>query len=78
MELHGSVSHLLAEDGWVYAVTDLGQFWAWNLSDFKLTHCELMNEVWDQVGVLWSRGQAIEQSLPTDHSCLRTRSKRSL
>lgn len=67
--LHGKVSHVRIVDRRLYAVSDLGVFVAWSLEPFDRAYCELLSQVWHDVPVVWSGGQALRRVPPADHSC---------
>ncbi|MBW2276386.1 MAG: WD40 repeat domain-containing protein, partial [Deltaproteobacteria bacterium] len=68
-KLHGPIEHLLFDDETLYAVTALGDRQTLDLGVLGRNYCDLMNEVWDAVPVLWSEGRAVANDPPTDHEC---------
>jgi len=68
-KLHGSVQHLLLEDKWLYAATDLGQQLSWDFSTFYEDYCVLMRQVWKRVPTIWQAGRPLMGAPPADHRC---------
>ncbi len=68
-KLHGSVQHLLLEDKWLYAATDLGQHLSWDFSAFYEDYCVLMRQIWKRVPTVWQAGRAVMGAPPADHRC---------
>jgi len=73
MQLHGPVVHMLMEKQHLYAATDLGDYLDWDLSALHRPRCELLQEVWRRVPVIWDRGAPREQAAPKDHPCTQER-----
>ena len=69
--LHGAIAHLLLHDRTLYVASALGQHLSWNLSAFDRPYCELMNEVWRNVAVVWQRGEAKAVMPDAEHPCRR-------
>ncbi|MBW2527488.1 MAG: WD40 repeat domain-containing protein [Deltaproteobacteria bacterium] len=67
--LHGPVVHLHLEAGKVYAATDLGSFLRWDLSAFGDDRCALLQQIWQQVPIVWERGHAVVRPPADDHPC---------
>ncbi len=68
--LTGRVLHLAIEAGRLYAATDLGASLVWDLSDLDRNYCELLNEVWQRIPVVWDQRRAKRRSPPKSHACL--------
>jgi WD40 repeat protein/serine/threonine protein kinase len=69
--LHGSVLHVVARDRELHVASDLGQHLTWRLDAFHLDACDLLQEVWDQVPVVWEGGRAVASARPKGHRCAR-------
>ncbi|MBI4704245.1 MAG: protein kinase [Deltaproteobacteria bacterium] len=69
--LHGPVTHLLLAGQKLYVATDLGWHHIWDLGAFYLDHCSLLEQLWQQVPVVWERGQALARPPPAGHRCRR-------
>ncbi len=67
--LHGPVIHLGLQAGRLYAATELGDVFVWNLTALQADYCELLRDVWRAVPVTWEDG--VPQSRPPDrgHRC---------
>jgi len=68
-QLHGAVAHLLLEDGKLYAASELGDHLVWDLRQLRRDYCELMDEIWKRVPVVWAEGRAIVRPPPETHRC---------
>ena len=68
-QLHGPVVHMRISAEKLYAASELGGFVVWDLSPFYRERCALLREVWEQVPVIWQRGQALERPPPSSHPC---------
>ena len=67
--LHGPITHMLFDHRTLYVASSLGQYMSWDLSVFDRPYCELVNEVWQHVAVVW-RGAAAKASPPDkNHRC---------
>lgn len=69
IRMRGSIRHLVAQSKHLYAATDLGQAFKWDVGIFQLDQCTFIREVWSDIPVVWSDGQAIEAAPPVDHPC---------
>jgi hypothetical protein len=67
--LHGALVHLLIAEQRLYAATDLGQHLSWDLSALYRDYCELLEEIWSHVPVVWEQGHALRAPSPADHPC---------
>jgi WD40 repeat protein len=68
--LHGPVSHLRIVGDKLYAATALGRSLVWDLSLFYAERCALLREVWQDVPVIWQRGQPLVAPPPPGHRCI--------
>ena len=69
--LHGPVQDILLVEHRLVAASGLGQHLDWDLSAFYASYCDLMNQIWDRVGVRWEDGGAVRAVRPEDHVCAR-------
>ena len=69
VELHGSIAHLLAEDGQVHVASDLGDAHSWNVEVFGRDLCQLTRDMWSAVPVKWLYGRAVFMDPPQQHPC---------
>jgi hypothetical protein len=69
--LHGSVIHLAVEDKRLIAATDLGQHLVWSLDPFYRGYCQLLEDLWERLPVVWRHGVPVAEPPPTDHRCRR-------
>ncbi len=67
--LHGRVVHLVLDDHWLHAASDLGDHISWDLDAFYTGYCELVREVWSRVPVVWREGAAAVAAPPEEHPC---------
>jgi hypothetical protein len=67
--LHGRVEHLLLENHRLYAATDLGRHLVWDLGPLYLEYCELLQQVWDDVPILWENARAQRREPSGQHRC---------
>ena len=67
--LHGPIQHLLLEQQKLYATSELGAHWIWDLQAFYLDRCALLNDIWRDVPVVWDQGRAVKRPPPADHPC---------
>ena len=68
--VHGPIMHLLLAGQRLYAATDLGDHFVWDLTHYARDYCELMGEVWRGVPVSWEEGRPIARTKPETHRCL--------
>ena len=69
-KLHGPIWHLQLQQQTLYAASALGQHIAWDLSVFHADSCALLQQVWQQVPVVWEGGRAVVRDPPSDHPCV--------
>ncbi len=68
-KLHGAVTHLVVGDRALHALSDLGDFLAWDLAALSADRCALLRQMWKQVPVVWAGGAAVARQPPDDHPC---------
>jgi WD40 repeat protein len=56
-KLHGPVTHLELHENRILAASVLGTHLSWDLSSLNKRYCDLVNEVWDTVPVVWRDGE---------------------
>jgi WD40 repeat protein len=66
--LHGAVVHLGKHGQRVYAASELGESLRWDLRFLEQPRCELLNEVWSDIDVVWDNGRAVVAG-ETRHHC---------
>jgi len=66
--VHGPVVHMLLEEQRLYVASDLGGVLVWDLSAFYREYCDLLQQVWQRVPVVWEKGRP-ELRPPADHRC---------
>lgn len=67
--LNGRALHLFADEERLYAASELGDFATWDLTAISRPYCELLEEVWRSVPVVWERGAPVAAAAPTTHRC---------
>ncbi len=68
--LYGPVAHMLLRGDQLDAATAMGDTLAWDLGVFRRDYCELMDEVWGQVPVVWTHGEPTVQERSLEHTCV--------
>ena len=68
-QLHGAVTHLVAQQARIHLASELGDHTTLDLDVLREPYCSLMREVWAQVPVVWQHGLAVVQPAPADHAC---------
>jgi hypothetical protein len=68
-KIHGPALHLIIEGHKLYAVSELGDHLALDLSVFHVGHCELLRRLWGEVPVVWEHGSPVRRDPPVDHPC---------
>lgn len=68
-QLHGAALHLDVRGDALYAATDLGDSLRWPLAIFERDYCQLLQEVWTHVPVVWAQGQPTPKPAPGYHRC---------
>jgi len=69
LRLHGSVVHLLLREARLYAASELGSHLVWDLRVLQQPYCQLMQEVWKRVPVIWQHGRPAASPPPVSHRC---------
>ncbi len=69
MRLHGPIHEARITDKGILAFSLLGQTGMLNIQAFTQDRCELLQEIWTKVPVIWQEGQIVRQSAPTNHPC---------
>jgi WD40 repeat protein/serine/threonine protein kinase len=72
--LHGAVRHLRLDGSNLLAVTELGDSMEMDLGAFREPYCDLLQEVWNAVHVVWEEGLPVLRRRPHEHRCLRAAS----
>lgn len=67
--LHGSIQHLALFKETLVAGTDLGDSISWSLAPFYRDSCALLDQMWNDVPIVWKRGRAIRKEKPVIHPC---------
>jgi hypothetical protein len=67
--LHGRARHMLIEDQRLYVATDLGAYLVWDLRAFYASYCDLIQDVWRGVQVVWDAGRPVRRQRPDGHRC---------
>jgi len=68
-KLHGPVIHLKLSEKKLYAATEIGDFFVHDLSMFYLSYCELLQDIWQNVKVVWKDGKILESTHEPEHLC---------
>jgi len=69
MRVTGPVGHLSTAGDTLLAASELGDLLRLDLSVFRMEPCELLEQVWRQVPVVWDEGMPVERLPPDDHEC---------
>ncbi|MCK5799362.1 MAG: protein kinase [Deltaproteobacteria bacterium] len=69
--LHGPVRHLLLQSRHLYALSNLGDAHAIDLSPFYIAPCDLLRAIWREVPSTWEHGHPILRRPPSKHRCAR-------
>jgi WD40 repeat protein/serine/threonine protein kinase len=72
MQYHGAVIHMALVDKTLYAATELGEVAVLDLGIFHDDYCDLLEQVWQDVPVIWENGLPIHRDPPGDHRCRRS------
>jgi WD40 repeat protein len=70
--LHGPVTRLDVLGDSLVAATGLGDHLRWDLTTLTADRCDLLQEVWDAVPVVWENGLPVPATPPAGHECART------
>jgi hypothetical protein len=68
--VHGSATHLMLAGKLLYAASELGQSFVWDLSPFYVNHCDLVRQVWSRTPVVWHGSRPSKLAPPEGHPCL--------
>jgi hypothetical protein len=69
LKLHGAAVHLAVDRGRLYAASALGDGVALDLSVFRRDYCDLLDDVWRRVPVVWQGGRPVLREAPPQHRC---------
>ncbi len=69
VELNGRPTIVHREAGRLYLASAIGDWRALDLSVFGRDYCELLEEVWSSVPVIWRDGRPLVSEPPADHRC---------
>ncbi len=69
IRLHGAVQHLVIQQRYLVGATSLGNSMVWDLRSYQLTHCQLLQDVWKSVPMVWDKGQIVIKPPPEGHKC---------
>jgi len=53
----------------LYAASDIGSYSVIDLSIYSRDYCELLNEIWEQVPIVWKSGKPVVEKPSPDHPC---------
>jgi len=67
--LYGPVIHLTEVGGSLHAASEMGASLRWDLQALRRPYCELLQEVWQQVPVVWRERKAVLAEPPSGHVC---------
>jgi hypothetical protein len=67
--LHGPVVHLARRAQKLYAASDLGDHVVVDLGVFHSSYCDVLQNVWKEVPVVWRDGELTLQAPPVSHRC---------
>ncbi|MFH0901586.1 MAG: WD40 repeat domain-containing protein, partial [Pseudomonadota bacterium] len=70
-KLHGPIVHLFvdSESRRLYAATAVGDYQAIDLSALYQDYCELLDDIWNEVPVVWQAGMPLPAAPPATHRC---------
>ena len=68
--LYGPVAHMLLRGDRFDVATAMGDTLSWDLGVFRRDYCALMEDVWDQVPVVWTHGEPVVQARSVEHGCV--------
>ena len=68
-KLHGSVVHLQVHERFLYAATAVGDYMTENLSVFYREYCNVVNDVWENIPIVWADGKPVVRSPDESHPC---------
>lgn len=67
--LHGPVTFLERSGGKVHALSELGDHVVMDSSVLLRPYCDVLNDVWSHVPVVWEGGRPERRREPDDHRC---------
>jgi WD40 repeat protein/serine/threonine protein kinase len=76
VQLHGAIAHLLYQDNVLHILSALGQGHVIDLTLFGLSYCQLLDQVWRRVPVIWEQGVPTVKGPAAEHACARQRAAR--
>jgi WD40 repeat protein len=68
-QLYGPVVHLASRGTTVLAATEMGDHLAWELGVLDQPYCALLEQVWDEVPVVWRQQGLRLEGPPPGHAC---------
>ena len=68
-KLHGAAVHMQIEGPILHAATELGDVQSVNLQTFDRPYCDVVEDVWSSVPVVWRDGGPIVSTPSPDHPC---------
>jgi WD40 repeat protein/serine/threonine protein kinase len=71
VKLNGRPTFVHIEGGKLYLATDIGDHEVLDMSVFERDYCELLQEVWRVVPVIWDEGRPVVREPPAGHECSR-------
>jgi hypothetical protein len=69
--LHGPVRHLRMRGPELQVATELGDHITLDVEVFQMKDCDLLQQVWERVPVVWRDGLPVPRPPPADHRCSR-------
>ncbi|MFH0899002.1 MAG: WD40 repeat domain-containing protein, partial [Pseudomonadota bacterium] len=74
-KLHGPIVHLLvdSETRRLYAATEVGDYRAVDITALYRDYCDLLDDIWSNVPVVWQDGMPALTAPPTSHRCNRVK-----
>jgi WD40 repeat protein len=72
VRLHGRALHLRLRGQSLYAASELGDTRAWDLGVYHRDYCDLMQDVWRDVPLVWQGGRPVLAEPPAQHPCAGT------
>ena len=67
--LHGPVTRFLVDADQLLATTELGDLEVVDLTEFQQPYCDLVQQVWVDVPVIWEEGRPVLRAPPVSHDC---------
>ena len=68
-KLHGPVTHMVIHEQYLYAASSAGGYMARDLGVFHRPYCELMEEIWQEIPVIWDGERPVRSHSDPDHEC---------